>query len=391
MSGGKVPMGKREKTITVKIAGKERPYIEERKSHPKNKSKQVFQTNSEPGYHSIGAEFESKEGLQANYEIVQNDSFDAINHVTKEKQSAIKQLASTEEFDEKFSWILPDESEQDQKTTKPSVEVVDVRPKNKKKHHYFKVRGPGNKHVTAAIVTIILAVLVGTSFGSIIKKYLIQDIATESTTAESQQKAKADEMNQNPSPKENKSVTVPELSTFVVQGGVFSTVEAAQQVANELTTKQIPAYVIEEDKQALLYLATSDTLEHAKEIAVGLQEKGAEVYTKQLIINEKSLTGVSDKEQAFITDAVDFFDTLTMAGSALFLTNTLTEQLKGMVEKQLTMLSTHQIENEQLAHLKNELIAANTAFKAYEQEISEQRFVTLQHHLLTCIKHFDSL
>ncbi|WP_050182219.1 hypothetical protein [Domibacillus robiginosus] len=140
-----------------------------------------------------------------------------------------------------------------------------------------------------AIVTgiVTLALGVGTAFGVI----MINAIDIEEK-AQKQQAVSGNER----SVQENKPADVKDVTVALIQGGVFSTAEAAEKAK----PKNVPATVVPAEGQFLLVLGAASTIEAAKELAEPIQQKGMEVYLKELpapMTNDIKKQFLSEKDQ----------------------------------------------------------------------------------------------
>lgn len=329
-------MAKPEKSITIKIDGKKHPFQEER------------------------------------------------------KETTDRQLKVPTEQEEAFQWVLPDQTETpiDRIST---TKVEDVRPKSKQRGTVFSFGRRNNQKWLSIMLTVLLAIFVGTGFGVMIKKYIIQDESIEQIMTPTNQAVSPSKNDKKTDSQAQESLVIPAQSIFVVQGGVFTTEEGAQQFIEELTSKEISATMIQLTGQTIVYLAVADSLEHAKEVGGIFKEKGVDVYAKQLEISEKQFAQLEEADKLFLQEAFSLFNQFTMNSNALLLGNTLPEGWKVAQAERVELIKELDVKNEKVTHLKNELLAVNTKLQESRETLSEAQFVQLQTHLLTFIGLFDSL
>ncbi|MCM3790057.1 hypothetical protein M3221_16845 [Domibacillus indicus] len=156
---------------------------------------------------------------------------------------------------------------------------------------------PAAKKKTAfihpAIVTgiVTLAIGIGTFFSVIM---------INAVDIEKAQKQQAVNGNERPV-QENKPTDVKDVTVALIQGGVFSTAEAAEKAK----PKNVPTTVVPSEGQFLLVLGAASTIEAAKELAEPIEQKGIAVYIKELPIpmtNDIKKQLSSEKDQQNILD-----------------------------------------------------------------------------------------
>lgn len=143
--------------------------------------------------------------------------------------------------------------------------------------------------IVMGIVT--LALGVGTVFG------VIMTNAVDIEKVQNQQAVSGNESHV----QEAKPTGVQDVTVALIQGGVFSTAEAAEKAK----LKNIPATVIPSEGQFLLLLGAASTVEEAKELAESIEKKGIEVYVKELPVpmtNDIKKQLLSEKDQQNILD-----------------------------------------------------------------------------------------
>lgn len=185
------------------------------------------------------------------------------------------EAAARESSDESFDWMLPNEMT-------PS-------PVPKKTNIYHKQRRKIN--LKAPIILAIAAVIFGTSLGLVV----IRTITSEQTIP-----------SVNESPKQNIPAVAPitespteniTIQTFLVQGGVFSTKESAQEVQARIHEKNVPAEVFQVDKNYYVFLGAAESLETAKELAMLYKTYDIDVYWKEIELTTKLKKGEKEIEK----------------------------------------------------------------------------------------------
>ncbi|MBY0099124.1 SPOR domain-containing protein [Mesobacillus maritimus] len=265
----------KHKTITIKINGKERPHKDE---EPKSNKDTESTTQSEA-----------------------KPKIKAWNETAAAKESA----------DDSFDWVLPEVSKEDGN----DFQVVS-KPKDTKQRGFRlpglpqppnKKRGNSSGVFPRIALNILFAVVLGLGFGMIILNTVKPDAVetvVPATTAPAKDK-----------PAEGgtgtESVELPTLSTFVVQGGAFSTEESANTAGKELEGKGIDAQAVSVNGQFLLLLGMAGSLEDAKVVGAEFASKGAEVFSKPLEVGGFSVEGLTKEESSVLTIAPELFAILS--------------------------------------------------------------------------------
>lgn len=311
----------KQKTITIKINGKDRSYKQGEAKHDENKK--------EKG-------------------------------TDKLKVTAWNETAATQESTEdQFDWVLPDpivdEGNKGKKTSKsgnskafrlPSINKSTNKNKSSKSSGMFP----------RIFLNVSLAIVVGLGFGLIILN------TVTSKSEEGGRPTTTNPATETPSNSNDhtgtQSVELPVLSTFVVQGGVFTTKESAQTAIQSLEAKGIPAQEVTSNGSFAILLGTAGTLEEVKKIAADFKNKGAEVFPKPYDVPAASIAGVTKEESIVLTAAPELFQLLS-AG------NTSDGDAVNNVKAQLTELDKiddSKISNKQVAAVKQHLETGANAF-----------------------------
>lgn len=370
-------MAKPEKQISIKIDGTERAYQEKRKQLPRHQEgRQVTLKNN---VHSHANE---------DVVIINNNQEKHTVHFDKSEIAATNDEVNERTFEEQtFPWILPNESEV---RASNNIKVEDVRSKKNKQRNFIRFGRRNRQKLLSIWLTVFFAILVGTSFGFIIKKFIIHDEPVDQLT-KNEQSVIIDQVDQHQQADTNTPFTIPEKPIFIIQSGVFSTEEAAKQLTNELTIKQIQPEIIEQDGQLFVILGVFANIDVAKEVGAILQAKGMDVYAKEFYLSGKQLTAISEAEQQFLKESWTLLELIATNSSAFFLNVTLQDDWQQSLTPLVTSIKEREINNEQLNHLKNDLLHASTLLQDNHTAMDETKFFDLQKQLLLFIKKYDSL
>ncbi|KMY54905.1 hypothetical protein AC623_13970 [Bacillus sp. FJAT-27231] len=176
--------------------------------------------------------------------------------------------------EDEFQWLLPEETERKE-------DVLT---------QYVPVQKAAAKRATGRIfIVVISAVLVGVLLGySLVKIVTQQKEGAAPPAILKEEKAKQEREVAAPvapaAPKTEKTALLP-LEMAVVQGGVFSTKEAADSVKQQVKDLGLPAESVRQNGQYFVLLAAASTVETAKAVGGLYQTAGADTYAKQVSIS----------------------------------------------------------------------------------------------------------
>ncbi|QED48793.1 SPOR domain-containing protein [Cytobacillus dafuensis] len=354
----------KERTITIKINGNQRSYEENK--IPENKLNQ--------------------EDLENDRLIVDEDQKVNFDYFSSNEAAATKETTD----DDNFDWILPEDTFEQPDLVEYKIATQSKKSNKKGLSAFGSSLKKNNRNglLTSVFITVFFAILLGTSFGIIMLKL----VKTENTT-ETELPVIAE-----PAPEEkeegSETVFIKPLSTFVIQGGVFSTVESAKQVQEDYIQKGIPSQIIEMNEQAVLYLSVANSIEDAKELGQQLKGKDIEVFAKPVTFEEKSINGLLPEEKKFIEAAPFIFEIMTAGATEAAVDNSISEETLNNIEKQAAILKaikTDQFKDEGIISLKSELDLAYAQLKAYSESNDSNVLTKLQQHLLRVLSTFQSI
>ncbi|USK69377.1 hypothetical protein [Peribacillus asahii] len=177
------------------------------------------------------------------------------------------EAAAVESPDESFDWVLPNEI------------IPAPNPKKKGKiHPYPQPRRPWK--LKTPFILAIVAIVVGTSLGIL----AIRTITAEQTVTPPIEVEEETPAVVPPAEQTSKGATV---QTFLVQGGVFSTEEAAKEVQATLQAKKLPAEVFKMENEYYLFLGVAESLAATKELALEYKTQDVDVFWKEIRFKAK--------------------------------------------------------------------------------------------------------
>lgn len=352
MGGWKVDKREKGQTITIKINGKDRPFKEG---------------------HSEDAETNRKTG---NNILLDKDKYAVRNETA----------AAEEPLEESFDWILPELSDE------PNViKITDQAKKNQSKG-WSGITNRKNKEsrgiFTSIFFSVFLAILLGVSFGLM----LLKPVITENTAVKLKEPSPAAD---NVKPASGTvSTSVPPISSFIVQGGVFSTSKAAESVKSAVEQKGVPAQIVSMNGQFILYLSVADSMENAKEIGSMLKKSGLEVFAKQINIGGNELRGLQEAERKLLESAPAIYETLSAAATEASLTNSISQATAESCSKQGDMLLQIEgtaLKNEKVKIVQSNLVKAVEKAKMIQKSPEREAVNELQNDLLSFLAAYQSL
>jgi stage II sporulation protein B len=347
----KVDIKRRNSTITIKINGNE---------------------------HSYKEEIESDDRVGEAYLIEEP--------ILKEELDVYSEMAASQQAveDESFDWILPEQSENDIAEYKVVKSPVDTKKKLQKtlKKQSF---GP----VKSILSSVLLAVVIGTSLGLVVLKLVISDTPSKEEVVAPALGETVPEKNDASGP--TQQLILEPLQTYIVQGGVFSTVDSAQLMEQSVKQKGLPAQIIENNEQAILILGAADTIERAKGIANVLMEKEVEVFAKSYTLSEKTLTNLTDTEISLLKNISSTYQSLSAIASSGWTLGSIDETEIAKHKSYIQSIQKEEIESDLIASLLLNLEGAATKLESYQSKPTETLLVEAQQYLLTFIKNYLSL
>jgi stage II sporulation protein B len=215
-------------------------------------------------------------------------------------QSNSEVAVSTEVQEESFDWILPDSNINEKKTE--SIFVVKNSPPRRK---WYTNRWTSSKEslFKPLFISAVFAVLLGTSFGLIVLKTI---------TAKEVPAASVDQPVDTKSAQSTELSNVPDLKIFAIQGGVFSTKEAAVLHQELLKTKHISSSVYSLNGKFYVLLGVADSLEKAKQLAGVYKENGTDAYWKELVFTSGETKNISKKEKDILIASQKLYESFAL-------------------------------------------------------------------------------
>ena len=379
-------MDKREtgKTITIKINGKHQAFEETRQ---KSDRKQVHVIENKKDKNKTEQETQHPKSEKLKTEKIpqkENKAFNTIDEMA----------VAHDPSDESFDWILPEAT--------PEKIVV---------NEYKKVKEPGKlqkkpkkwpigKHkvnrrmFTTIFTAVFFAVLLGTSFGFIMLKLVFIEKPVETSLIQ-----KPETTVSGPKQIQNQtaklSLVPPTITTWVVQEGVYSNKDSANQIVNSLKERGASAATFEFNGQSFLLVGVADTKEHAKALGANVKESGVvEFIPKQMSFSGKEISGLEEQEKVYIEAIPLLLETITTAASTASLSNSIPKALFDSIDQQTEKIAVKKdktIKNEKIKILKEQVDAAVNNINSMKKSVDKQELTSLQQHLLAILIAYQTL
>ena len=213
---------------------------------------------------------------------------DPIHIAQKETAAANQggQAAEENKASGEFPWFIPEPSDKkrgvNKKVTFSSDKAEESsifvgQPKNLKK----KSRNRNWRHILQFLIAAGIAIIIGLGFTFVVLKITTAEEAKPAALPASAGEA---ESAGNKAPAD---AVIEPLQIMAVQGGVFSSQEAAAQQSEQFNQQGIPATVLESGNSFYILLFASDSIENAKAISSYFKEQGTDAFWKDFVIEDQ--------------------------------------------------------------------------------------------------------
>ena len=361
---------KNENTITIKINGVESPV------HEDNKKDMVDQQSDDTNEQTV----------------------------TTANPHELEAAAAQEKNDDSdnFDWVLPN-------TTPTQIieeyqQVPDPIKKKKKVKEItkFMTLGTGfklnkqsfRKMNLSTFLAIFFAVLLGTIFGLMLLKIVPAEKVVENEQPainQEVQKQSEQETSQGSGTLEGKRQA---LSLAVIQEGIYSSKEGAENIKKNLNDQGIPAEVFAANGQFAIFVGVSNHVEEAKVIGNTLKSSGIDTYAKQWSIEEKNLSKLNEEEKKVLEMSSKVYASFNESISSVNGSNPISPKLMEDVIKHasdLTEIDKGKLQNQSIIGIHSQLEAASSQLKEYNNKPQSSTQNMVQQHLLSFLTNYQSL
>ncbi|GAA5416235.1 hypothetical protein Pryu01_01267 [Paraliobacillus ryukyuensis] len=159
---------------------------------------------------------------------------------------------------------------------------------------YTNVANKKNNQLKLTILTVIVAIIVGISFGFIVLKMFVE-MKDPSINATNQQltetEVSSDQVEEKSGQTTNdeiqQTITINAMSAYVVQAGVFSTAAQADEWKKKLSDAGYQAFSWNTDEGVRLFTNLFTTESEADQLVAAMSEKGLEGYAREWRTEER--------------------------------------------------------------------------------------------------------
>lgn len=362
---------KKGNTITIKLNGE-----------PKNVLEEPKKMDLEPIIESAPVEIKG-ESEQLDLDQQDTDVF-------------LETAASQEPVDESFDWILPESSHQPieeftlaghkktKKTSLPKLTSFSTTTNPKKKK---------DRKIVPILISVSFAILIGTTIGVVMLKLVTTTpsgkAGNDSITTSVQQNTTTTGESTGTN---TDGVTLEQVSTYVIQGGVFLSKDGAKETSDNVTSKGVPSQLIEMNNKQYLFLGVADSIETAKSLGSQYKEDGVgDVFAKPLTLDEKQVTGLNAKDKSFLKKVPEIYQVLSAATSTALLKDSLSDATTKSLTDIEDQLNTSGLKNAKVKKIKTELTNAVDKVNSFQKSKSTKSLSQAQQHLLNFINEYYNL
>lgn len=324
------------------------------------------------------------------------DSFTKVITIDEElrgQDGLLETAAAKESVDESFDWIIPESTGHDIQEYKV-VSSQNQKKGGTKKPKFITFSNKRNGGVFKSIlVTALFAILVGSSLGVLMLKLFINNDSKPAATEPEVVGKESDNSSESTSGKST-SIVLGAQTAFIVQGGAFTTKDAATAAVTQAKGKGLPAQTLNMSDKEFLFLGVADSIETAKTLGAQYKANGFEdVFSKQIPIGEKTVSDINETEKSFLEASPAIFQKLSKITSGAIISGSVTEDSS----KEVTSLSeqvnqsSEKLKNEKVKTLNQELSSALKSVEAYKEKKNKNSLVEAQQHLLNFLTVYYSL
>jgi stage II sporulation protein B len=306
----------------------------------------------------------------------------------------LETAAAKEPIDESFDWIIPESAKNDIQEYKVVSSQNQKKGEKKKPASFttFSMKRNGGV-LKSIIVTAIFAILIGTSFGVLMLKLVISENSKPAVTEPVVVDKGSDKDSEATGGKSSASVLGAQTA-FIVQGGAFSTKDAALDGASQAKGKGAPAQTVEMNGKEFLFLGVADSIESAKQLEGHYEANGFDdVLSKQIPIAEKIVSDINETEKGFLEAAPAIYQQLSKITSNAIVSGSISSEAGKEVSgfgDQLNQ-SADKLKNEKVKSINKELSSALEKVEAFQEKKKKESLIEAQQHLLNYLSIYYSL
>jgi stage II sporulation protein B len=364
------------RTITIKLNGKDREAV-----HVKDKTAQKERNPVEEMPHIENVNEEPAEGKA----LSENENI-----------AELEAAPAREAADDEFDWILPEIMEEDPEPKEYTVAQKQEKGTGKKGSIFSSPGKPSNQKalIRSVVVSVFFAVLFGTSLGFLMLKMVIHDGSAEEPEGAEQTTAGSVSGTDQGSSAGNGTLALEPLTVFVVQGGVFSTKDAAEKIQSTIFEKGAPAQMMEMEGKSYLFLGAAGSLEDAKQLGAVYKSKGMDAFAKELAAGGNTLEKLQEEDKKFLQAAPGIYSSMAAGIGAASPGAAIPEEAVKQaadISAQLAGFDKAKLSADRVAVMQKELSEAAELIASYQMNPDEKGYYAIQQHLLSFIAAYTAL
>ncbi|GIN94344.1 stage II sporulation protein B [Siminovitchia terrae] len=307
--------------------------------------------------------------------------------VIKDWSKAKKETAAAEDRleNDEFEWVLPNKNIPEVPEFQPVQGIPESIEQEKKPKinisKYLQTRISPNKK--GLIISAILAVAIGLGFGLFVWKLVVNPESSTTLTdaapavpSEGKEKGAA------------LTATMPDLSAAVVQGGAFSTEEAAESFSDKFTSQGLPSISLNVDEQQFLFIGVTEDLSTAKTWVEDYKASGIDVYAKEFSISENQIKVDSKIEAEWMTEAPKLFGILAKEAADARSSGQINKQVLQDSEITIKKFEDKNIQQKLAVDLRVQLEDTIKQLGAYSTSQNQESLTKAQQSLLNFLKAY---
>lgn len=318
--------------------------------------------------------------------------------------------AAHEEEEDDFTWVLPDESLKSQTSKEKDIPVIPIEdlrhPKTKGPSKVpFKPNKPKKPKITAGfqlftlkqlVVSIALAIILGTGFGFMILKVVDDgnagpnetEVPSQPSTSNGETPATG---NEEETPANSQAAI--DLETFsagIIQGGKFSTAESANTTVSDIKAKGFAATSVEMDGAFFVIAGIGNEQGSVGGIKNEYQESFPDFFAKTFEVPGGSYSNAGQGDSEAIKVSLPVYKELVALSSEAFSTGALD---KGQLENLSTQINAVKEKNTDKLHddlkkFHSEIETAFTQIKAFANNSDQKSLWQSQQSLLNAFQNY---
>jgi stage II sporulation protein B len=256
--------------------------------------------------------------------------------------------------------------------------------KKKKRKQRSPITGAFNARVKSAIFSIVMAIIVGTSFGFIVLNVIPKQKAHSPQTMETSMPTPMDSTN--PATKFANETAISSFTVSVIQAGVFTDREAAAAYAQKLQSSSIPVVAVGE-KPVALFIGVANDKQQLQAVNELYKQKAQSTYVKSL-----SFVNNSDQRKPVIKAGETLYAQMAAISAILLGKGDVNTDDWKKLEKDYQQFISKTVPNDDdikqyVSHMKN----AYHSLIAYKTNKQEAMLQKTQQELLKALKSYIAI